>query len=142
MDETGVIAAIFTKLQADTTLRSLLSKSTFPYGVYRHNFLPDEPPFPIVTLEFIGGPTSRPSAWEDNQCMVTIRVYHGSPAAVLARIEKLLNQRTQVVTATDAEIRTFRNTAKGADLWDDEFQVHFRAEPYLLRYRLYGGINT
>ena len=144
MDETGVIAAIFAKLKADTTLRgaTYLGSSAPGYGIYRHNFLPDNPSFPRVTLEFIGGPTDRPSSWEDNICVVTVRVYHGNPPKILARIEQLLNQRTQVITATDAEIRQFRKTAKGADLWDDEFQVHYRLDNYTLRYRLFGGINT
>jgi len=143
MDETAVIAAIFTKLQADTTLRgsSYLNDATFPYSIYRHNFVPDTPAFPIVTVEWLGGPSVRSGAWEDNISLVTIRVYHGKPALIHARIERLLNQRVQVLTASNAELRMVRKTAKGSDLWDDEYQVHYRPETYEIRYRLHGGIN-
>lgn len=144
MNEGAVEAAILAKLHADTTLRgaAYLNKSSFPYGIYRHGYLPrNTPPFPMVTVEFVGGPTTHSGAWEDTVALVMIRVYHGDASLIHDRIEKLLNLRTQRITATNAEIRSVSRTERGPDLWDDEFQVHYRPDQYIVRYRLHGGVN-
>lgn len=110
--------SIFSVLQADATLRNLLSKSADPYGIYFMN-PPKSPPFQLVTIfeNAATGDFPRIGAFQ-------ITAWHGDRDAIHRRIYDLLHN--QVFTVTDyGHIRLLFDWM-GPDLYDQEWHVYFR----------------
>jgi hypothetical protein len=141
MDESAVLAALFTRLRAATALTTAIGDSTGLKGIYRHGYQPRTPSLPCVTLEFIGGPTRRPGAWEDCSCLVTVRAYHGDTEAVQSAVEVALSSHITPVSVTGADIVSCQRISRGMDMWDDDLKVHFRPDQYVVRYRLYAAVR-
>lgn len=141
MNESAVIAAIITRLRADSTLTTALGGTTGTKSIYRHGMQPRTPVMPCVTLEVIGGPTRRPGPWEDCQCLMTVRVYDGDVEVIHGYVEAALNQHVNLMTVTGADIVSCQRIGRGADLWDDELRTHYRPDQYVVRYRLYAAVR-
>lgn len=141
MDESSVIAAIISRLRADSTLTTALGGTRGTKSIYRHGMQPRTPVMPCVTLEFIGGPTRRSAAWEDCQCLMTVRVYDGDIEQLHGYVECALNQHVTQMTVTMADIVSCQRISRGTDMWDDDLRVHFRPDQYVVRYRLYAAVR-
>lgn len=115
-------ASVFSLLQADVTLRGLLSKTADPYGIY---FLspPKNPTFPVVTIfqNAAAGDFPRISAFQ-------ITVWHGDRDAILRQIYATLHNTT--FTVDDFSHVKLLYDWEGSDLLDDNWHVYFKQVRY------------
>jgi len=114
--------SVFSLLQADTSLRTLLSKSADPYGIY---FLapPKNPTFPIVTFfeNAATGDFPRIGAFQ-------ITAWHGDRDAILRQIYTTLHNTT--FTVDDFGHVKLLFDWMGPDLLDENWHVYFRQARY------------
>ena len=124
-----------TILRADTTLRSLLSKSASPYGIYFARPPITSPPFPLITFKLIGG--SANDAGRDCQTrsmILQIVAYSATNCdAIMERVELLLNQVVSFASMTTCRILNISLDSFGPD----DFDIEFNCYTLTHRYRLF-----
>ena len=141
MNESKIHRAIFARLQADTTLRSLLGKSSFPFGIYREDGIPSTPSFPMVTLEWFGGILSDNPGSEEGHMAMNVRVYSASNIeAIHAQIKKSLRTTISPISVSNVDIHKFRLTNKGQEHYIDMLEVQMRLDTYVIGYSMYDEI--
>jgi hypothetical protein len=120
---TTLRASVFALLQADTTLRSLLSKAADPYGIY---FLhpPKTPVFPVVTFAELAASGDFPRVGS-----FQTTAWHGDRDAILRQIYATLHNAT--ITATDFGHVKILFDWMGPDLLDATWHVYFRQSRWL-----------
>jgi len=126
---------IGTILRADTTLRSLLSKSASPYGVYFSRPPVTSPPFPLVTFKLIGGSVN--DAGRDCQTrslILQVTAYSATNCdAIMEQVERLLNEVHTFTSMTTCRILNISLDSIGPD----DFDVEFNCYTLTHRYRVF-----
>ena len=142
MDEGKIIAAIFSRLQSDTTLRSLLGKTAFPWGVFREEEITKEPDLPMITLEFFQGILRDYTDRENGHLIMNVRVYSkNNIEEIQARVRRLLRTNIRPITIADTRIHSFRHTHKGQENWIDGLRIPFRMDTYQIHYTMYDEVG-
>jgi len=141
MDETALVAALFVRLQGDTTLRALLSKTTAPYGVYQSGHIPlREPPWPLVTLDF-QTVVQGSAPWQKGIMMVTVIAYSGNMKRIQARIARILRPGHEPLTPDEIQVTSLRINQKGLEMRDDDYRVHYRPDTLLIGHIIHDDIG-
>lgn len=140
-DEGPIYAAIFSRLESDTELRTLLGKSSFPYGIYRDNFNPQSPSYPMITLEFFGGSLDDYSWRECGHITMALRVYAANDIEKIhARAAKVVSARNNPYSIDSIEVHSIELRNKGQEIWVEEHRVGVRMDHYMIRYTIYDQV--
>lgn len=138
--------AIHSLFQGDSTptigLQTIIGKAAPNYGVYRGHF-PEIPNFKgsdLLTWEFLAltVDASRQSDMRLRQHLFAVTAW--SPALdnienIHHRVRYLCEGQRWTAPTADCQLIKIHFDSAGPNLWDDEFQVHYRAEHYRAYYR-------
>jgi hypothetical protein len=129
-------AALFARLQGDSTLRTLLSHTTAePYGVYRSLHKRTRQDMPFLVVQFLPAGIVDDES-EHTTVQVQVSAFGGDQAAVQARVRYLFDVVRAPITATDLHMESFQYVMKGPELFDQALLCHYRPDTYLVRYSL------
>lgn len=114
--------SIYSTLTGDATLRTLLSKTVSPYGIYYFH-PPKNPPFPIISYYelAISGDFPRIGAYG-------FTVWSGDRDAIGKQIFELLHNKS--FSVTDLGFIKFLNDGATTELWDTFWHVYYRQFRY------------
>jgi hypothetical protein len=109
---------VFSTLQGDATLRTALSKTATPYGVYAA-FPSPKPVFPIVTVAELAAQGDFPRAGH-----YQFTVWYGNIETISVRIYDLLHNKA--FSVSDFGFVTFLFDWSSPEMYDDNWHINYR----------------
>lgn len=127
---------------ANVGLQALLGYSTLPWGIYRGHF-PERPSFKandLLTWQFGSGPVVMGHKSDMRLRQRTFHVTAWSSTldnidVILARVRFIFESGLFTLPTVNCQIHRITYEQSGPDLWDEGFQVNYRADTFRVHYR-------
>lgn len=140
--------AVHTALRDDSVttvgLRTLLGHAAAPFGVYYHHF-PESPDFSTLSyltwfiINRLSSDTHSGIDIRMRELVITVTAWSEDSDTrdqVLRRVENVLHNKRRVTNPTsESELHDIQFDGAGPDLFDTDYQVHYRSENYHVWYR-------